>query len=98
MLSLKFGDVSALIPESFIAETPEEYFRYLGFLIESPELLSAVKAEQFQHNARTRDQKAFLANLQKMVRLAGERYAARQGGAPLSETVFSLEPKLARAG
>jgi hypothetical protein len=33
-----------------------------------------------------------------MVRLAGERYAARQGGAPLSETVFSLEPKLARAG
>ena len=98
VLSLKFGDVSALIPESFIAETPEEYFRYLSFLIESPELLSDVKAEQFQHNARIRDQKAFLANLQKMVRLAGERYAARQGGARLSETVFAPEAELARAG
>lgn len=98
VLSLRSGDVSALIPESFIADTREVYFRYLDFLIESPELLSAVRADQFQHNARMRDQDAFLANLQKMVRLAGERYAARQGGAPLSETVFASPPVLARAG
>jgi len=91
VLSLRAGDVSALIPDSFVASDPEEYFRYLDFLIESPAFLAAVKAEQFRHNSRMRDQDAFLANLQQMVCLAGERYAARQGGARLSETVFAPE-------
>jgi hypothetical protein len=97
VLSLRAGDVSALIPESFVASDPEEYFRYLDFLIESPEFLAAVKAEQFQHNARMRDQDAFLANLQKMVRIAAQRYAERGNGLPLSQTVFAPPGILAAA-
>ena len=98
VLSLRAGDVSALIPDSFVASDPGEDFRYLDFLIESPAFLAAVKAEQFRHNSRMRDQDAFLANLQQMVCLAGERYAARQGGARLSETVIAPEQALAWDG
>ncbi|MFM8377593.1 MAG: hypothetical protein ACKN9P_16285, partial [Phenylobacterium sp.] len=54
VLTLGEGDVSALVPDSFVASDADEYFRYLGFLMDAPELLAAVKAEQGAHNARMR--------------------------------------------
>lgn len=98
VLSLSRGDVSSLVPDSFIASDPEEYFRYLGFLMDSPELLAAVRAEQGQHNARMRDQGLFLKEIQGLVRLAADRYEARGCGAPLSTTVFAPLTRLAQAG
>jgi hypothetical protein len=98
VLSLAKGDVSSLIPDSFVASDQEEYFRYLGFLMDSPELLAAVKAEQGQHNARMRDQAVFLKEIQGLVRLAADSYEARGCGAPLSQTVFAPAARLAAAG
>lgn len=98
VLSLSRGDVSSLVPDSLIASDPEEYFRYLGFLMDSPELLAAVKAEQGQHNAGMRDQGLFLKEIQGLVRLAADRYEARGYGAPLSATVFATPTPLAQAG
>lgn len=98
VLSLARGDVSALIPDSFVASDPEEYFRYLGFLMDSPEFLAAVRAEQGQHNARMRDQAVFLKEIQGLVRLAADSYEARGCGAPLSQTVFAPAARLAAAG
>lgn len=98
VLSLSQGDVSALIPDSFVAGDVEEYFRYLDFLMDSPEFLSAVKAEQGAHNARMRDQALFLKEVQGLVRLAADRYEARGCGAPLSETVFAPQATLATTG
>jgi hypothetical protein len=98
VLSLAKGDVSSLIPDSFVASDPEEYFCYLSFLMDSPELLAAVKAEQGQHNARMRDQALFLKEIQGLVRLAADSYEARGCGAPLSQTVFAPAARLAAAG
>lgn len=98
VLSLGLGDVSALIPDSFVAGDADEYFRYLGFLMDSPELLAAVKAEQGAHNARMRDQGLFLKEIQGLARLAADRYEARGCGAPLSETVFAPRAPLAATG
>lgn len=63
VLTLGEGDVSALVPDSFAASDADEYFRYLGFLMDAPELLAAVKAEQGAHNARMRDQGVFLKEI-----------------------------------
>ncbi|MFM1959454.1 MAG: hypothetical protein RL588_971 [Pseudomonadota bacterium] len=98
VLSLARGDVSSLIPDSFVASDEEEYFRYLGFLMDSPEFLAAVKAEQGQYNARMRDQALFLKEIQGLVRLAADRYEDRGCGAPLSQTVFAPPARLAAAG
>ena len=98
VLTLGEGDACTAIPEDVWAADPADYFRRLDMILDSRELLEAYKTYEADHFRLVCDQKAFLANLQKMVRLAGERYVARQGGARLSETVFAPEPKLARAG
>jgi hypothetical protein len=97
VLTLARGDVSALIPDSFVASDQEEYFSYLRFLMDSPELLAAVKAEQGQYHARMRDQRLFLKEIQGLVSLAADRYEARGYGAPLSETIFATPARLPAA-
>jgi hypothetical protein len=98
VLTLARGDVSALVPDGFVASDQEEYFSYLGFLMDSPELLAAVKAEQGRYNTRMRDQSLFLREIQGLVSLAVDRYEARGYGAPLTETIFAPTARLAAAG
>ena len=98
VLTLGQGDACTAIPEDVRAVDVADYFRRLDMLLDSRELLEAFKAYEADYFRMVCDQKAFHANLQKMVRLAGERYVARQGGARLSETVFAPEPLLVRAG
>jgi hypothetical protein len=97
VLTLGDGDACTAIPEDVRAADPTDYFRRLEMLLDSRELLEAYKTYEADHFRLVCDQKAFLANLQKMVRLAGERYAARQGGARLSDTVFAPRGVLAAA-
>jgi len=97
VLTLGQGDACTAIPEDVRAVDVADYFRRLDMLLDSRDLLEAFKAYEADYFRIVCDQKAFLANLQKMVRLAGERYAARQGGARLSETVFAPRGVLAAA-
>lgn len=98
VLTLARGDVASAVPDTFVAADPDEYIRYLEFLIDSPDLLAAVREEQKQHIARIRDQSLFLKEIQGVVRLAADRYEARRCGARLSETVFGPAAPLAAAG
>lgn len=98
VLTLGQGDVATAIPEDVRAQDPEDYFRRLELLIDEPDLLRAYKAYQAQYFSIVCDQNVFLGNLQNMIRLAADRYAARGCGAPLSSTVFTPEIRLAKAG
>jgi hypothetical protein len=98
VLTLGEGDACTAIPEDVRAVDPADYFRRLDMLLDSRELLEAYKAYEADHFRLVCDQEVFLANLQKMVRLAGDRYVARGCGAPLSQTVFAPAARLAAAG
>ena len=98
VLTLGQGDACTAIPEDVRAADVADYFERLDQLLDSRELLGAYKTYQAEFFRLVCDQEAFLQNLQTMVRLAGERYIARRGGAPLSETVFAQPTELAAAG
>lgn len=98
VLTLGHGDVATAVAGDVWASDPEDYFRRLDLLIGSPELLAALKAYQADHFRLVCDQDAFLRNLQEMIRLAADRYEARGCGAPLSQTVFAPEARMAAAG
>lgn len=97
LLTLDHGDAATAIPEDVRASDPEDYFRRLDMIIESPELLAALRAYEADYFRIVCDQRQFLANLTRMVRLAADRYEARGFGARLSDTVFAPRGVLAAA-
>ena len=97
ILTLDRGEVAAVAPADFLGLDTEDYFRRLAALIEAPVLLAALKSHQAEHLDQIGDPEILIANLNKIVRVASDRYEGRGRGAPLSETVFAPPPRLAVA-
>ncbi len=78
IMTLNEGDVASFVPPEHRANSSDEFFANLSNLIENKDEMAGWRSVQKIHLNKMNDQTAFLKSLKQMIKLAHERYEARQ--------------------